>query len=176
MAMNDLWVFGYGSLLWNPGFEAVEQHRAKLPDYHRALCIYSWIYRGTQDNPGLVLGLDHGGSCMGLAFRVIAEKREETLAYLRARELVTDVYLEKIVSIELDDGRTVEAVTYIVDRDNQQYAPNLSVERAASLIKGASGRGGPNPDYVLSTRDHLRQLDIHDETLEAIADLLCVTP
>ena len=100
--MGDFWVFGYGSLMWRPGFAHTETRRARLHGFHRSLCVWSHIYRGTRERQGLVLGLDRGGSCVGLAFRVPSELREEVLAYLRDRELVTSVYLERMLPIRLE--------------------------------------------------------------------------
>src|SRR4051794_23010766 len=122
----DLWVFGYGSLMWRPGFPHVERRHASLYGYHRSLCVLSHVHRGTPERPGLVLGLDRGGRCLGVAFRVAAREAEATVAYLRGREQVTAVYLERRLPIRLDDGRRVEALAYAVDRRHPQYAGALS--------------------------------------------------
>ena len=166
---GDLWVFGYGSLMWRPGFEHVERHRAQLHGYHRALCIFSHVHRGTPDMPGLVLGLDRGGRCRGLAFRVEARSRDATLAYLRAREQATSVYLERHVPIRLDDGRTVRAVTYVADRRHPQYAGRLEPDELLRLVRQGVGVSGANPDYVRSTHSQLIELGVSDPVLAGIA-------
>ena len=130
--MGDFWVFGYGSLIWRPGFAHVETSRARLHGFRRSLCVYSWVHRGTEQRPGLVLGLDRGGSCIGLAFRVPGELRDEVVAYLRERELVTNVYLERMLPVRLASGQSVAALCYVVDRRHAQYAGNISVEDAAA--------------------------------------------
>ncbi|MCB1387510.1 MAG: gamma-glutamylcyclotransferase [Nitratireductor sp.] len=170
--MGDFWVFGYGSLIWRPGFEFIEESRARLHGYHRALCVYSWVHRGTQEKPGLVLGLDRGGSCLGLARLVSGDKREAVIAYLRERELVTHVYREKWLSIALEDGRKVAAITYVVDRDHQQYAAPQAPEILVSTVGGAVGKSGENRDYVKNTVASLEGLGIRDHALERIADRL----
>ncbi|TPM28342.1 gamma-glutamylcyclotransferase [Mesorhizobium sp. B2-2-2] len=167
--MGDFWVFGYGSLIWRPGFAHVETRRARLHGYRRALCVYSFVHRGTRERPGLVLGLDRGGSCVGLAFRVPGELRDEVIAYLLERELVTNVYLERMLNVRLDGGGTVEAVAYIVDRGHEQYAGALDAAHAADVVRGAVGQSGNNEDYVSSTLDHLRALGIRDHWLEDVA-------
>ena len=167
--MGDFWVFGYGSLIWRPGFAHVETRRARLHGYRRSLCVYSFVHRGTRERPGLVLGLDHGGSCVGLAFRVPGNLRDEVITYLRERELVTDVYLERTLKIRLDGGGTVEAVAYIVDRQHEQYAGALDAAHAAAVVRGAVGQSGNNEDYVLSTLEHLEALGIRDHWLEEVA-------
>jgi cation transport protein ChaC len=166
--MGDLWVFGYGSLMWRPGFDFAERHGARLSGYRRALCISSHVHRGTPERPGLVLGLDRGGSCRGVAFRVAAAAADETLAYLRERELVTNVYLERRVMVRLETGSRVEAVTYVVDRHHAQYAGGLDAEEAAHRVAGATGISGDNPDYVMNTVAHLRAMRIHDALLEGV--------
>lgn len=166
--MSDFWVFGYGSLIWNPGFAHVETARARLSGYRRALCVRSWVHRGTQERPGLVLGLDRGGSCIGLAFRVPGDLHGEVMAYLRERELVTNVYLEREVGVRLTDGRQVRAVTYVCDRAHQQYAGAMEEAEAAEIVRSARGRSGDNPSYVLSTIEHLRSLGIRDHWLEEV--------
>ncbi|AZO45576.1 MULTISPECIES: gamma-glutamylcyclotransferase [Mesorhizobium] len=167
--MGDFWVFGYGSLIWRPGFAHVETQRARLHGYRRSLCVYSFVHRGTRERPGLVLGLDRGGSCIGLAFRVPGGLRDEVITYLRERELVTNVYLERMLKVRLDSGRTVEAVTYIVDRQHEQYAGALDAAHAAAVVRGAVGQSGINEDYVLSTLEHLKALGIRDHWLEDVA-------
>ncbi len=166
--MGDFWVFGYGSLIWRPGFAHVETRRARLHGYRRALCVYSHVHRGTPQRPGLVLGLDHGGSCIGLAFRVPGELRDEVVGYLRARELVTNVYLERVLKVHIDDGAPVEAVTYVVDRHHEQYAGVLDAAEAARVVSGAVGQSGNNEDYVSNTLRHLEALGIRDHWLEDV--------
>lgn len=170
--MPEFWVFGYGSLMWRPGFTFEEQVRARLDGLHRALCVYSWVHRGRRDRPGLVLGLDEGGSCEGLAFRIAEAQAEDTLAYLRAREQVTGVYLERHRDVDLHDGRRVNALTYIVDRNHPQYAGALEIDEQLRIVAQARGQSGPNPDYILNTADHLRGLDIDDDILERLARAL----
>jgi glutathione-specific gamma-glutamylcyclotransferase len=169
--MADLWVFGYGSLMWRPGFEFSEQAPAALIGAHRSLCVYSFHHRGTMEKPGLVLGLDEGGACRGIVFRVPPEKRELTIAYLREREQVTDVYVETTKPVSLLDGsgRELEALCYIADRGHPQYAGRLSLETRASLVRAAAGRSGNNVDYVLNTVRHLEEAGIDDVELMALA-------
>jgi cation transport protein ChaC len=170
---EDLWVFGYGSLIWRPGFEFVESALAWVHGYHRSLCIYSHVHRGTPAQPGLVLGLDRGGSCQGVAFRVAAPHKARTLEYLRERELVTAVYRERTVPLRFTDdaccnGTEIRAVTYIVDRSHAQYAGRLPIEIVERLVSEGVGSSGDNPAYVRNTYQHLRQLDIVDLELEKI--------
>src|SRR5579863_5885063 len=160
--MSDLWVFGYGSLMWRPGFAFVEREVARVRGYHRALCVYSHVHRGTPEKPGLVLGLDRGGSCRGIVFRVAAAHCDETIAYLRAREQVTAVYREVTLNVELDDGRRVMALTYSVDRRHAQYAGRLALDDVARLVAQGQGVSGANPDYVCATQAHLAALGIAD--------------
>ena len=166
---GDFWVFGYGSLMWLPGFDYVERRGALVRGWRRSLCIYSHVYRGTPERPGLVLGLDRGGACRGVAFRVAAALREDTIAYLRARELVTAVYIERNVRVRLPDGTKVGALTYVADRDHPQYAGRLDREQLLSLVLQGVGRAGPNVDYVLNTETHLRENGILDPTLDWLA-------
>ncbi len=171
--MKSFWVFGYGSLMWRPGFEFIEQRRARIHGYHRSLCVYSHVHRGTPERPGLVMGLDRGGSCDGIGFRVAAEKREHTLAYLRSREQVTMVYREIPCRIRPSgDTAPVEAVTYVVDCQHAQYAGQLSAEDQLRFILQGKGQSGDCRDYVLATVQHLRDMTIHDNTLEHLATRL----
>jgi cation transport protein ChaC len=172
--MGDFWVFGYGSLIWRPGFAHVETRRARLHGFRRSLCVKSVVHRGTPQRPGLVLGLDRGGSCVGLAFRVPGDLHDEVIAYLRARELVTNVYLERTLPVRLDGGEIVPAVAYVVDRRHDQYAGGLDDLDAASIVQGAKGQSGANEDYVLNTIEHLQALGIRDHWLERVASRIKV--
>ncbi len=169
MDADDLWVFGYGSLMWRPGFDFEERTLATVRGYRRALCVYSHVHRGTPDKPGLVLGLDRGGSCKGVAFRVPAEATETTVAYLRAREQVTMVYRELWLGAALADGRRVRALTYVVDRSHVQYAGVLDLAALERFVGQGVGVSGANPDYVRATYQHMLELGIADATLAAVA-------
>jgi len=171
---DDLWVFGYGSLIWNPGFAFVEQTSARLVGAHRALCIYSMVHRGTPERPGLVLGLDRGGACQGVAFRVAASKREATVAYLRAREQVTRVYREAMrpVVLDRDGGRRARALVYLADRRHPQYAGQLTLDEQLRLVRQGHGGAGPNAAYVLATVAALEDHGIRDARLHRLAALL----
>ncbi|MGH1452542.1 MAG: gamma-glutamylcyclotransferase [Paracoccaceae bacterium] len=162
-----MWVFGYGSLLWNPGFDVAETVLARLPDYHRSFCMRSIHHRGSLANPGLVLALDEaaGAACLGVALRVASGAESDTLAYLRERELVSAAYLEKNLRVDLTDGRRVDAVTYVIDRDHNQYC-TLSLEQQAQIIAQAVGGRGPNTEYLWNTASHLSQLGIEDADLD----------
>lgn len=169
---EDLWIFGYGSLMWRPEFAFVEQQVALLRGYHRALCVYSHVHRGTRDRPGLVLGLKRGGSCKGIAFRVAPDRAEDTLSYLRAREQVTAVYLEMRLRATLADGRRVNTVCYVADRRHEQYAGSLDRAELVRLVTQGVGVSGSNPEYVRNTQCHLRELGIRDATLEWLMERL----
>ena len=170
--LKDFWVFGYGSLMWKPGFAHVETVRARLHGYRRSLCIYSHVHRGTPDHPGLVLGLDAGGSCLGIAFRVPGDMTDEVMVYLREREMSHQVYHEKRLRLRLVDGRDVEAVTYVADRRHEQYAGSLKPEDAAAIVASARGESGANVDYVANTLEHLHNMRVRDHTLEHVTDLV----
>lgn len=169
---RELWVFGYGSLMWGPGFPYALRRKAKLHGWHRSLCVYSYVYRGTRERPGLVLGLDRGGACPGVAFRLDAALREFTIRYLREREQVTAVYVERVVPITLDTGERVLALTYIADRRHPQYAGRLEREATLQLVLAGSGRSGKNAEYVIATHDHLIAIGVRDRELEWLAGKL----
>jgi glutathione-specific gamma-glutamylcyclotransferase len=173
-AGEDLWVFGYGSLMWRPGFDFVERVPARLIGLHRALCVYSFVHRGTPERPGLVLGLDRGGMCRGIAFRVAAAQRERTIAYLRAREQVTTVYLETMRRIELEEQarRRVRALCFIVDRSHVQYAGRLTLAECVHHVRQGHGSSGANRDYVLETVTALEKLGYRETNLHLIAERL----
>ena len=171
---DDLWVFGYGSLMWRPGFEFVEQVSARLIGEHRALCVYSFDHRGTPEKPGLVLGLDRGGACRGIAFRVAARLRDTTIGYLRGREQTTHVYREVTRSVWLgsDARQRVSALTYVVDRGHVQYAGRLPLAEQLRIVRQGHGRSGNNRDYVLSTVRAIESQGFRDRELHRLATLL----
>lgn len=171
MGEGELWVFGYGSLMWRPGFYHEEAIPGLLKGAHRAMCIYSIVHRGTPESPGLVLGLDQGGACRGVAFRVRPGHEQETLDYLREREQVTTVYRESSRQVQLLDGseRRVRAVCYLVDRNNGQYAGRLSLDEQAEIVMRSRGQSGANLDYVLNTVRHLEDAGVHDRLLAGLA-------
>ena len=164
----DLWVFGYGSLMWRPGFDFEERTLAVVRGWRRALCVYSHVHRGTPERPGLVLGLDRGGSCKGVAFRVAPAQAAATLAYLRAREQVTMVYREVTAGVTLADGRRVRALFYVVERGHPQYAGALGLPEVERFVRQGVGISGANPDYVRATWDHMRELGIVDASMAAL--------
>ena len=170
----DLWVFGYGSLMWRPGFEFIEQIPARLIGEHRALCVYSFDHRGTPEKPGLVLGLDRGGACRGIAFRVRADLRHATLEYLRGREQTTHVYREVTRSVWLDNAARdrVSALAYVVDRGHVQYAGRLTMSEQLHYVRQGHGRSGANRDYVLSTVKSIEAQGFRDPQLHQLAALL----
>jgi glutathione-specific gamma-glutamylcyclotransferase len=171
---EDLWVFAYGSLMWRPGFAFVERAPARLIGAHRALCVLSHVHRGTPERPGLVLGLDQGGACRGIAYRIAAAARMQTIAYLRAREQVTMVYRECMRTVWLQSlpERRVSALCYMVDRGHPQYAGRLSLDAQLHHIRQGHGRSGPNRDYVLAAAKELEALGCHDRDLQLLAERL----
>ena len=164
-----MWLFGYGSLMWRPGFDFAERRRATLRGRQRALCVRTVHHRGTAAQPGLVMGLKPGGSCTGIAYRVAAENAEAVAAYLRERELDHyPVYRESAVAIEPDDGRTVSATTYLPRDGHPDFLPGLSVEEQCAIVRQAGGVSGSNADYVLSAARALRALGIDEPGLFAV--------
>lgn len=168
---EDLWVFGYGSLMWRPGFAFLDRVPARLIGAHRALCIYSFVHRGTPERPGLVLGLDHGGTCRGIAFRVAAGDRPATLAYLRDRELKNKVYREVMRSVWLhgDAQQRVQALCFVADRGHPQYAGRLSIAEQLHYVRQGQGQSGWNRDYVLETVKELERLGLRESELHLLA-------
>ena len=167
--MNDpMWVFGYGSLIWDPGFPVAEQHIATLHDWHRSFCMRSVHHRGTQDAMGLVLALDRvaGARCAGVAFRVAPGAEAQTLAQLRERELISSAYLEHRVQVSLGHGKAQDALTYVINQNHDQYCGGLALEEQAQIIARAVGGRGPNRDYLFSTARHLTELGIGDPDLD----------
>lgn len=173
-ASEDLWVFGYGSLMWRPGFEFLERRNARLVGAHRALCVYSFVHRGTPERPGLVLGLDRGGNCRGIAYRVAKAKRTETIEYLRSREQVTMVYREawRRVWLDHDPQQSVQALCYMVDRGHAQYAGRLTLAEQLHYVRQGHGRSGQCRDYVLATVKELETLGVRDADLHTLGERL----
>ena len=171
---EDLWVFAYGSLMWRPGFDFLDRVPARLIGLHRALCVFSFVHRDTPERPGLVLGLDRGGMCRGIAYRVAAASRAQTIAYLRGREQVTTVYVETMRQIELEDRtrRRVRALCYIVDRSHVQYAGRLTLAESLRHVRQGHGQSGPNRDYVLETVRALEALGYRESDLHLLAQRL----
>lgn len=166
MTDAPLWVFGYGSLMWNPGFEPAEQVLARLDGFHRSFCMWSIHHRGSEEKPGLVLALDAveaaDAGCEGVAFRVADAEREAVLAELRERELVSAAYVEQVHELQLRDGRVVPALCYVIERDHVQYCGDLALERQAQVIANAVGGRGPNTEYLYNTAQQLDAFGIED--------------
>lgn len=169
--MQQFWVFGYGSLMWKPGFSYIDKSPAQIFGYHRSLCVYSYVHRGTPERPGLVMGLDWGGSCHGVAYRIDPDLWPDTLSYLRSREQVTMVYreIEKPIKLLREDHPLVQATVYVVDRMHKQYAGRLTVEEQLRFIRQGCGQSGICSEYILNTAQHLLDMQIHDRTLETLA-------
>lgn len=161
---GDLWIFGYGSLMWDPGFTYLKSSPALVRGYHRAFCVYSRRWRGTPERPGLVLGLDRGGTCHGMAFRVAADKIAATLIGLWEREMTSRVYIPKLVKARLPHA-TVEALAFVADRAHHNYAGRLTLEEVAHRLVTCGGQRGPNLDYLIRTIEHLASLGVEDRRL-----------
>lgn len=161
---GDLWIFGYGSLMWDPGFPFLERAPALVHGYHRALCIYSNRWRGTPEKPGLVLGLDRGGACHGIAYRVVAAEVETTIRQLWAREMRRQVYKVRMLRTRLRD-REVRAFAFVADPAHAGYAGGLTIEQTARIVATCCGARGPNIEYVMRTLQHLDELGVHDHNL-----------
>src|SRR3954471_9555340 len=171
---GDLWVFGYGSLMWRPGFEFIEKVPARLIGEHRALCVYSFVHRGTPEKPGLVLGLDRGGARRGIAVRNAEQDSAATIAYLREREQVTSVYREVTRSVWLENEarQRVSALAYVVDRGHVQYAGRLSLAEQLRHVLQGHGQSGANREYVLSTVKAIEAEGFRDTQLHQLAATL----
>ena len=171
-AEGNRWVFGYGSLIWRPGFPFLHSEVALLQGAHRSLCVYSHRHRGTKEQPGLVFGLVRGGSCRGMAFEVSDADWPEVHAYLQEREQDTAVYREAIRPVRLGNGTIVPALAFLVNETHAQFAGRLSPAEQVRMVRVGQGESGANIDYVLNTVQHLHALGIRDRQLEQLAALL----
>lgn len=169
---EELRVFAYGSLMWRPDFPFIDIQPATLYGYHRAFCITSTHYRGSEAHPGLVLGLDRGGQCLGRLYRVSSLDAEKAADYLHRREMVTGVYIPRLVNVRTAEGNDLTALTFIADRDHPQYAGKLSIEAAVEKIRDAVGVAGPNIDYLRNTVQHLDEMGISDCALHRILRMI----
>ena len=167
---GDLWVFGYGSLMWSPDFQYADRKIGLVHGYHRALCILSSRYRGTPEKPGLVMGLCRGGSCWGLAFRVHNAQGKEVLDLLWKREMLNNVYMPKFVPVTVTGGRRVQALAFVADTTHRQFVDELDVDSRARLVAQGVGQRGRCVDYIRNTLDHMRELGMHDPHLARILE------
>src|SRR6185436_9932303 len=167
---GDLWIFGYGSLMWSPDFPHAERKIGLVHGYHRALCILSSRYRGTPAKPGLVMGLCRGGSCWGMAFRVAAGGAKEALDYLWKREMLNRVYMPKLVPVALRGSQRVKALAFVADTEHRQFVRELDIEKRARLVAQGIGQRGHCVDYIRNTLEHMRGLGMHDPHLARILD------
>ncbi len=166
---KDIWVFGYGSLIWNPAFHFVERRIGTIHGYHRRFCLWTTLGRGSPDCPGLMLGLDRGGSCRGVVLRIAPEHVESELDVLWRREMVSNAYVPTWVRTTTEEG-DVYAIAFTINRGHERYAEKMSDEKAAEVIARAAGRIGPCRDYLLNTVEHLDQLGIHDRAMKRLAE------
>ncbi len=171
LPLNDLWVFGYGSLMWSPGFRPAEQMPARVYGYHRSLCILSYQHRGTRSRPGLVVGLQPGGSCWGLVFRVPPARARNVLRTLWQREMVYHVYRPRMLAARRKSGATVQALAFVADPKHPQFAGEMDIVRMARAVANSRGGRGPNIDYLRLTLAHMHQLGVPDPHLERVLAL-----
>lgn len=168
---GDIWVFGYGSLMWNPGFPHLDTCEAMLHGWHRAFCVYSHRYRGTPEKPGLVLGLDSGGSCRGMALKVARSDAVDVLDYLWDREMVTGVYRPRLLKARAG-AESLPCHAFVVDRRHRQYAGGLAMDEMVRLIRQGVGSGGLNRDYLANTVRHLDEAGVSDGPLHRLLELV----
>ena len=164
---GDVWVFAYGSLMWDPCFEYLRSAPAMLRGYHRAFCVFSQRYRGTPERPGLVLGLDRGGCCRGIAFLVADAQVDCMLVSLWAREMSRLAYRPRVVPVDIGTEK-VSALAFVANREHESYAGRLELDTIARTIADRSGARGPNADYLFNTLRHLEALGIQERRLDEI--------
>lgn len=176
MATANPWVFGYGSLIWNPGFRHLRAEKALLHGAHRSLSVYSFRHRGTPERPGLVFGLSRGGSCLGVAFEVDQASWPQVFDYLQEREQDRGVYREAWRKVTLAGGKAISALAYLVNEQHPQYAGRLDLSEQVRLVARSTGESGRNTEYVRNTAQHLLSLGIRDKALMQIIAALDANP
>ncbi|MDF1720887.1 MAG: gamma-glutamylcyclotransferase [Minwuia sp.] len=166
---EDVWVFGYGSLIWNPAFHFAEKRIARIHGLHRRFCLETPLGRGSPEQPGRVLGLDRGGSCSGMAFRLDPGEAKHELGILWRREMISNAYSAAIVKARTDDGRLVRAATFVINRQSPRYCGETDLDKVAYSIAHAEGWLGPCSDYLFQTLEGLHGLGLRDSYLEKLA-------
>jgi cation transport protein ChaC len=169
---GDFWFFAYGSLMWNPEFEYLRRENARLHGYHRCLCLWSVEYRGSLEQPGLVMGLDRGGACVGQAYLISAQSAPEIIDKLNEREMITGAYQSSLKPLKLNSGKKVNGVCLIARQDHPQYAPGLDHQTIIDIVRKARGKRGSNIEYVLKTAHKMQELGMNDRGLKAILQAL----
>lgn len=165
---GDLWVFGYGSLMWSPCFGYKHKALGRAHGYHRALCILSTRYRGTERKPGLVMGLCRGGSCWGMAYRIDSQRLRQALSRLWYREMTRRVYAPRLIPVRLNSGRRIKALAFVADPQHPSYVRELDLHGRARLVAQGIGARGPCIDYIQKTLDHMHEVGVSDPHLERI--------
>ena len=165
---GDFWFFAYGSLMWNPEFEYLRRETARLHGYHRCLCLWSVEYRGSLEQPGLVMGLDRGGSCAGQAFLISQHAAPKIIDKLNEREMITGAYQSRLIPLKLQSGEQVNAVCLIARHDHPQYAPGLDHQTIIEIVQRAKGKRGSNIEYVLNTAHKMQEMGMIGRELKAI--------
>jgi cation transport protein ChaC len=161
-----IWLFGYGSLIWNPAFHFVERQAGTIFGYHRRFCLWTHLGRGCPERPGLVLGLERGGACRGVAYRIAPAAIDEEVEIVWRREMVSGAYRPTWLQARLEDGQTVRAIAFVINRSHERYAANLPEAEIVEVLATARGALGACADYLIHTVDHLRELGIRDRPLE----------
>jgi glutathione-specific gamma-glutamylcyclotransferase len=165
--LQATWVFGYGSLMWNPEFDFKQAVLARVHGFHRAFCVRSTLYRGTPEQPGVVLGLDFGGSVDGVAFEITPGHEAEAIDRLYAREMIQNIYQPRLLNTRLRNGQTVKALAFVANRKHEGYS-HLSDDEIVNRLSCCKGNRGPNCDYAINTHTHLTQLGVRDQRLSRI--------
>ena len=168
---EDMWLFGYGSLMWKPELEFAESLSATAIGWHRQFCLWQWRYRGSRDHPGLMLALDRGGSCCGVAYKIAGPNVSEKVAGVWRREMIGKGYRPRWLSLRSAKGPT-KALGFVADREGPRYAGHMPLEAIADHIAAACGANGPSAEYLLETRESCRLLGIRDDMLEQLHDLV----
>jgi len=171
---EGVWVFGYGSLMWNPDFEVVKKISGEVSGYQRSLCLKSLVYRGTHDYHGLVFGLDDGLSCQGMCFLIAPDKVKIELQKVWEREMFAGTYIPTWVKVKTRDS-IISAVTFVINNEHEHYIPNLELEEVVERVLHAEGKCGSCYDYVKNTVKHLHQFGLRDESLEQLLSLIKLT-